>query len=105
MSRTGSLVVAAAAASMAFVACAQLVGITDTPVTRDDSPDASIGALGGASGGSPTDVTMLPVLGGSLSARIFRWARRVSDSRSPRPAAPVTSAGIAELPERKATNS
>ena len=65
MSRTGSLVVAAAAASMAFVACAQLVGITDTPVTRDDSPDASIGALGGASGGSPTDVTMLPVLGGS----------------------------------------
>jgi len=50
-------------------------------------------------------VPMLPVLRGSLSARIFRWARRVSDSRSARPAAPVTSAGIAELPERKATNS
>jgi hypothetical protein len=64
MSRTGSLLVAAGAAALAFIACAKLVGITDAPVTRDDSPDASVAALGGASAGSPTDVTM-PGLGGS----------------------------------------
>src|SRR4051794_20847182 len=65
MSRTGSRLVAAAAASLAFVACAKLVGITDTPVTRDDSPDASVAAMGGAGGSLPTDVTMMPGLGGS----------------------------------------
>lgn len=65
MSRTGSLLVAAAGTSLALIACAKLVGITDTPVTRDDSPDASAAAVGGTGGGSPTDVTVLPGLGGS----------------------------------------
>ena len=50
-------------------------------------------------------VPMLTVLRGALSARIFRWARRMSSSQAARPAAPVTSTGIAELPEREATNS
>jgi hypothetical protein len=50
-------------------------------------------------------VPMLPVLRGSLSARIFRWARRVSVSQAPRPAAPITAVGTAELPEREATQS
>jgi hypothetical protein len=50
-------------------------------------------------------VPMLRVLGGSLSARIFRWARRVSGSRAPRPAAPVIAVETAELREREATNS
>jgi hypothetical protein len=48
-------------------------------------------------------VPMLRVLRGSFSARIFRWARRVSGSQAPRPAAPVTAVGTAELPEREAT--
>ncbi|HEU4582964.1 MAG TPA: SUMF1/EgtB/PvdO family nonheme iron enzyme [Polyangiaceae bacterium] len=65
MSRKGSLRVATGAASLAFVACAKLVGITDTPVTRDDSPDASVAGLGGASGAAPSDVTMLLGPGGS----------------------------------------
>ena len=65
MSRTGSLLVAAAATSMAFIACAKLVGITDTPVTRDDSPDASVAAMGGTGGATPTNVIMMPSGGGT----------------------------------------
>ena len=66
MSRTGSPLLAATAVSMAFVACAKLVGITDTQVTRDDStPDDSVSAAGAGSGPAPTDVSMAPGLAGS----------------------------------------
>jgi hypothetical protein len=50
---------------MALIACAKLVGITDTTVTRDDSPDASVPAMSGASGGAGTNVALAPGVGGS----------------------------------------
>jgi formylglycine-generating enzyme len=56
MPRARSKLASVAGLSLWLAACAKLVGITDTPVTRDDpSPDAGVGALGG-SGGSTTNV-------------------------------------------------
>ncbi|HEX4439961.1 MAG TPA: glycosyltransferase family A protein [Thermoanaerobaculia bacterium] len=49
-------------------------------------------------------VPMLGLLRGALSARIFRWARRVSGSTAARPAAPTVPV-IAEDIEREANNS
>lgn len=65
MSPKRSPLVAATAVSLAFFACAKLVGITDTTVTRDDSPDAGVPPRAGAAGAAPTYVTMMPGLGGS----------------------------------------
>jgi len=59
MSRARSKLVSVSALWVASVACAKLVGITDTPVTREDAPDASLPSLGG-SGGAPTVATTSP---------------------------------------------
>ena len=64
MSRARSLLISVSALWLASVACAKLVGITDTVVTRgDDSPDASAPSLGGT-GGAGIDVTIAPGVAG-----------------------------------------
>ena len=50
-------------------------------------------------------VPTLRIMKGALSARIFRWARRVSKGEAPRPAAPLAASRNSNPSERKATNS
>jgi len=50
-------------------------------------------------------VPMLRFMKGGLSARIFRWARRVSKGEAPRPSAPIAATADSNSTERKATNS
>ncbi|MEO8179276.1 MAG: SUMF1/EgtB/PvdO family nonheme iron enzyme [Deltaproteobacteria bacterium] len=58
-----SKLVSVGALCMTFAACAKLVGITDTTVTRDDESDESVAAAQGGSGGSATEGTMSPAAG------------------------------------------
>jgi sulfatase modifying factor 1 len=56
MSRARSKLACFSCVLLGFAACSQLVGITDTPVTKDgESPDSGVGAIRG-SGGSSTVV-------------------------------------------------
>jgi sulfatase modifying factor 1 len=65
MSRSRWLLISLSALWLASAACAKLVGITDTPVTRQDgSPDASSSLLGG-SGGAASNVAIAPLVAGA----------------------------------------
>ena len=65
MSRTGSLRVAGVALWMGLVACAKIVGITDTVVEREEQGPAAGASGSGGAAGAPTDVAISPSRGGS----------------------------------------
>ena len=68
MSRARSLLISVSALWLASAACAKLVGITDTVVTRaEGAPDASTSSLGG-SGGAATNVAIAPEVAGTGGA-------------------------------------